>query len=44
MLNKISSNSSSNNIISNISYMSDYSSIIIDNGYLASDDQTSTIL
>ncbi|GFF96850.1 hypothetical protein IFM47457_11094 [Aspergillus lentulus] len=44
LLNKISSNSSSNNIISNISYILDSSSVITDDGYLAGDNKTSTIL
>jgi hypothetical protein len=44
MLNKVSNNSSSDAIMSDISYISDCSSVITDNGYLAGDDETGTIL
>jgi hypothetical protein len=38
MLNEVSSNSSSNNTVSNISYILDYSSVITDNRYLTNDN------
>lgn len=44
MLDEISSDSSSNDTMSNISYVSDCSSVVTDNRYLAGDDQTGTIL
>lgn len=44
MLDEISSNSSSDDTMSDISYVSDCSSVVTDDGYLASDNQTGTIL
>ncbi|GLA33112.1 hypothetical protein AnigIFM63326_002391 [Aspergillus niger] len=44
MLDKISSNDSSDDTMSNIDCMSDCSSVVTDDGYLAGDDETGTIL
>jgi hypothetical protein len=44
MLDEIPSDDSSNDTMSDISYMLDCSSVITDDEYLASDDKTGTIL
>ncbi|KAF7118711.1 hypothetical protein CNMCM5793_008331 [Aspergillus hiratsukae] len=44
MLDEISSDGSSDDTMSDIGYVSDCSSVVTDDGYLAGDDQTGTIL
>jgi hypothetical protein len=44
MLDEVSSDGSSDDAVSDIGYMSDCSSVVTDDGYLAGDDQTGTIL